>query len=122
MPDLNSLSRNVAARFRNDSALGGGCPRCMLELGFETTVGGGERWDPRITAERPAVIGRYRILRLIGEGGMGAVYEAGQDHPRRTVALKIIKSGMAKPGIAAPVRTGIAGARPIAASGHRSDL
>ena len=43
------------------------------------------------------MIGRYRILRLIGEGGMGAVYEAEQDHPRRTVALKIIKSGMASP-------------------------
>ena len=48
---------------------------------------------------RPAVIGRYRILRLIGEGGMGAVYEAEQDHPRRTVALKVIKAGLATPEI-----------------------
>jgi serine/threonine protein kinase len=43
----------------------------------------------------PAAIGRYRVVRLLGEGGMGAVYEAEQDQPRRIVALKIIKPGFA---------------------------
>ena len=43
----------------------------------------------------PATVGRYRIVRLLGEGGMGAVYEAEQDQPRRTVALKVIRSGLA---------------------------
>ena len=38
-------------------------------------------------------IGRYRIVRLIGEGGMGSVYLAEQDNPHRVVALKVIKSG-----------------------------
>ena len=42
-----------------------------------------------------SVIGHYRILHLLGEGGMGAVYEAEQDQPRRTVALKVIKPGFA---------------------------
>ena len=37
------------------------------------------------------LVGRYRILRLIGEGGMGAVYEATQDQPHRSVALKIVR-------------------------------
>jgi serine/threonine protein kinase len=41
-----------------------------------------------------ARFGRYRALRLIAEGGMGTVYEAQQDHPRRHVALKVIKPGM----------------------------
>src|SRR5262245_28177380 len=52
---------------------------------FDSTVG-----------ERPgAVIGPYKLLQQIGEGGMGTVYMAEQTEPvRRTVALKIIKPGM----------------------------
>jgi serine/threonine protein kinase len=41
------------------------------------------------------VIGRYKLLEQIGEGGMGVVYLAQQEEPiRRRVALKIIKLGM----------------------------
>src|SRR5689334_3303046 len=43
---------------------------------------------PRQAEAMPASFSRYRILRLHGEGGMGTVYEAEQDNPRRTVALK----------------------------------
>jgi eukaryotic-like serine/threonine-protein kinase len=43
----------------------------------------------------PLYIGRYRVLRRHGEGGMGTVYEAEQDNPRRTVALKVIRAGTA---------------------------
>ncbi len=42
----------------------------------------------------PQYIGRYRIIRRHGEGGMGTVYEAEQDNPRRTVALKVIRPGL----------------------------
>ena len=43
----------------------------------------------------PEVIGNYRILQKLGEGGMGEVYEAEQARPiKRRVALKIIKWGM----------------------------
>ncbi len=41
------------------------------------------------------VIGPYKLLQQIGEGGMGVVYMAEQQEPvRRKVALKIIKPGM----------------------------
>jgi eukaryotic-like serine/threonine-protein kinase len=50
---------------------------------------------PRDPQALPVAIGRYRILRLLGEGGMGIVYEAEQDIPQRTVALKVIRAGFA---------------------------
>ena len=39
----------------------------------------------------PDRIGRYRVLRRIALGGMGAVYEAEQSHPQRRVALKVVR-------------------------------
>ena len=44
-------------------------------------------------------IGAYTIEALIGVGGMGAVYRARQDKPSRTVALKVIRAGMASPSL-----------------------
>jgi WD40 repeat protein len=46
--------------------------------------------------EKPGdIIGRYKLLQQIGEGGVGAVFMAEQQEPlRRQVALKIIKPGM----------------------------
>lgn len=41
----------------------------------------------------PQSIGAYRIIRILGEGGMGIVYEAEQQHPKRAVALKVIRGG-----------------------------
>src|SRR5262245_59400408 len=52
--------------------------------------------DPRPGVEEPGtVIGPYKLLEAIGEGGMGTVYMAVQSEPvRRRVALKVIKPGM----------------------------
>jgi tetratricopeptide (TPR) repeat protein/predicted Ser/Thr protein kinase len=48
---------------------------------------------PRGRRPVPASIGSYRILALLGEGGMGTVYQAEQKNPHRIVALKVIKLG-----------------------------
>lgn len=44
-------------------------------------------------------IGGYTIERHLGHGGMGNVYIAQQDRPRRTVALKVIRRGLATPSL-----------------------
>lgn len=44
---------------------------------------------------RPARIGAYAIIDVLGEGGMGVVYLAEQDNPKRRVALKVIRPGLA---------------------------
>lgn len=44
-------------------------------------------------------VGRYTISSLIGAGGMGVVYEAVQDSPRRRVALKIMRPGLMTAGL-----------------------
>jgi serine/threonine protein kinase/tetratricopeptide (TPR) repeat protein len=50
---------------------------------------------PPITEGAGTVIGPYKLLQQIGEGGMGVVYMAEQQEPvRRKVALKIIKPGL----------------------------
>lgn len=46
-------------------------------------------------ARLPERVGRYQIVRLIGEGGMGTVLEARQTNPSRSVAIKLIRPGLA---------------------------
>jgi non-specific serine/threonine protein kinase/serine/threonine-protein kinase len=51
--------------------------------------------DAGLPPDSPRQIGNYRLLKIIGQGGMGEVYAAEQTHPiQRKVALKIIKLGM----------------------------
>src|SRR6187549_3150058 len=39
----------------------------------------------------------YTLIRLIAVGGMGSVYEAEQQSPKRRVALKVMKAGATSP-------------------------
>jgi eukaryotic-like serine/threonine-protein kinase len=51
--------------------------------------------SPHISERPGTLIGPYKLLQHIGEGGMGVVFMAEQTEPiQRTVALKIIKPGM----------------------------
>jgi WD40 repeat protein/serine/threonine protein kinase len=52
--------------------------------------------DHPLVTDRPGtVVGPYKLLEQIGEGGFGIVFMAEQQHPvRRRVALKVLKAGM----------------------------
>jgi len=59
-------------------------------------VGASQTASLNVFVEKPGDrIGRYKLLRVLGEGGMGMVYLAEQEGQiRRKVALKVIKPGM----------------------------
>lgn len=88
------LRRRVEALLAADSAVGE-----FLEQSGAPAKGETPNQPPHSDlagGEKPGtVIGRYKILEKVGEGGFGAVYVAEQrETVKRRVALKIIKLGM----------------------------
>ena len=81
--------------------------------------------DARREESEPEVqrrAGPYRLLQLIGEGGMGEVWLAEQIEPRRRVALKVIKAGMDTTRGGGPFRVRAAGAGSDGPPGHRQGV
>ncbi len=71
----------------------------------------------------PANLGEFRIIRELGRGGMGVVYEAEQTPLRRVVALKVLRFGVvadrrSDAALSARGRDG----RAVAPHQHRADL
>jgi non-specific serine/threonine protein kinase/serine/threonine-protein kinase len=54
-----------------------------------------EAAEPGVRAGLPKRIGQFHVKGVLASGGMGTVYEAVQEHPRRTVAVKVMKHGIA---------------------------
>ncbi len=93
-PEALRLARSLLAE---DDASGGALSDSRHGAGAERLAIEMARAMPEAPA--PATIGGYRVLRLIGRGGMGSVYEAEQDNPRRRVALKVVRADMATPAL-----------------------
>ena len=94
MPDCAQCGEQLGS---GDPA--GLCPKCLIQGAFDTSLDGEQSGTQTIaiaTAEADDDdFGRYRVLRPLGEGGMGTVYLAEQLEPiRRRAALKVVKLGM----------------------------
>jgi serine/threonine protein kinase/Flp pilus assembly protein TadD len=87
----------VHRAIESDQLLGvvAGQPSPTGKLAEKAVAQLGATIDDSVTERAGTVIGPYKLLQQIGEGGMGTVYMAEQSHPvQRKVALKIIKPGM----------------------------
>jgi eukaryotic-like serine/threonine-protein kinase len=93
-----SIFNQVKAMLRADSSASG-----MLDVpafGSGVVASGMALSDEEApAAPQPERIGHYRIIRVIGAGGMGIVYEAEQENPRRRVALKVLRHRSRSPQI-----------------------
>jgi uncharacterized RDD family membrane protein YckC len=74
------------------------CPKCLLKTGLGDGAAATVTSAP--ATGRPDVgeeLGHYRLVRLLGAGGMGAVYEADDLESDRRVALKILSQRFDSP-------------------------
>jgi len=94
--DTELLSEVLALLAEDEASIGAG-PLDRPALGNGFALSGFAPSGPAPPPKLPESIGPYRVLSLLGIGGMGIVYEAEQSSPRRTVALKVINSGVATP-------------------------
>jgi len=86
--DDAELRKQVEGLLKSHEEAGSFLERPALDPGPTVT------FEP-LTEKPGTVIGPYKLLQQIGEGGMGVVYMAEQSEPvERRVALKIIKPGM----------------------------
>ena len=88
-----------------DEFAGGLCPRCLMGLGVAASdaetlnesepepVSRGSRRSPRFSDGDD--LGHFRIVRLLGQGGMGEVYEAEDLDSGRRVAIKVMAHTLA---------------------------
>ncbi|MDX2198099.1 MAG: tetratricopeptide repeat protein [Phycisphaerae bacterium] len=91
-----ALRREVDSLLRHHDATHGALADGQIGLGLRLAA---DAPPPAGAASTrvPQRIGEYRVLRLLGAGGMGVVYLAEQDEPRRTVAVKLMRGDILSP-------------------------
>lgn len=100
-PEVAALARQMLRADRGASAGGEAALLRGVERGMGQLLEEATRNQPR-DADReggPTTIGPFRVIRRVGVGGMGEVYEAEQDTPRRRVAIKLMRPGLRSPDL-----------------------
>ena len=103
---LETVSRLIAQRLADQpgstTESGSGCPTdppTPSEVGETTSLSGAEQWNdglrPPLAAGEIGRLGPFRVVKFLGAGGMGAVYEAVDSKLGRSVALKVIRPRLA---------------------------
>lgn len=90
-PNDESLRSEVLELLRAESDSGGGVTPEAFQSSIQKVL--------TESVSEPDQVGNYSLIRRLGQGGMGVVYEARQQSPERTVALKLLKPGLASPEI-----------------------
>src|SRR5437868_13381787 len=95
---MNEHERTARARTGRGAEGGSSGPPILPTLSLGGTSSSPSQISKRLPPEpTPEWIGAFRILGVLGWGGMGVVYLAEQHSPLREVALKVMTPGLVAP-------------------------